>query len=58
MTEQTTTVEIAMRDYKELQSLQKGIAKILKKPISLKKTLSIVLSVKSLDQQLSELMLE
>lgn len=57
MTE-TTTIEISMEDYNILHSIKTRIELILKKSISLKKTLSIVLSVKSLDQQLSELMLE
>jgi hypothetical protein len=57
MTE-TTTIEIAMEDYNTLHKLKERIEAIIKNPISLKKTLSIVLSVKSLDQQLSELMLE
>jgi predicted CopG family antitoxin len=54
----TTTIEIAMEDYNTLHKLKERITAIIKNPISLKKTLSIVLSVKSLDQQLSELMLE
>jgi hypothetical protein len=55
---ETTTIEISMEDYNILHSIKTRIELILKKSISLKKTLSIVLSVKSLDQQLSELMLE
>jgi tRNA(Ser,Leu) C12 N-acetylase TAN1 len=57
MTE-TTTIEIAMEDYKELQSIKEKIEKILRKPISLKKTLSIVLKVKDLRSAIEELMLE
>ena len=57
MTE-TTTIEISIEDYNKLHNLQTRLEAILKKSISIKKTLSIVLSVKSLDQELSELMLE
>jgi len=58
MTEDTTTVEISMEDYKELHSIKEKIDKILRKPISLKKTLSIVLKVKDLRSAIEELMLE
>jgi len=58
MTEDTTTIEISMEDYKELQSIKEKIEKILRKPISLKKTLSIVLKVKDLRSAIEELMLE
>jgi len=57
MTE-TTTIEIAMEDYKELQSIKKKLEIILGKPFSLKKTLSIVLKVKDLRSAIDELMLE
>jgi len=54
----TTTIEISIETYNTLHSYQEKIAKIIRKPISLNKTLAIILSVKSLDEQLTELMLE
>ena len=57
MTE-TTTIEISIEDYNKLHALSERLTKILKHPVSLKKAFSIVLSVKSIDQQISELMLE
>ena len=57
MTE-TTTIEISIEDYNKIHDLSERLTKILKHPVSLKKTIAIVLSVKSIDQQVSELMLE
>jgi hypothetical protein len=54
----TTTIEVSIETYNECHSLKEKIEKIVKKTISFDKLLKIMLSVKSIDQQLSEMMLE
>lgn len=52
------TMNVSPQNYGELCAVQKKIEKILHKPISLDKVLSIVLAVKSVDDVLSDLVLE
>jgi hypothetical protein len=56
--QKTTTIEISIETYNECHNLKERIEKIVKKTISFDKLLKIMLSVKSIDQQLSEMMLE
>ena len=58
-TGKTTTIEVSMETYEIIHSAQTQIEKILrKKNVSIDKVLKIAFAMKSLDAQLSELMLE
>jgi hypothetical protein len=57
--QKTTTIEISMETYEIIHSAKMQIEKILhKKNVSIDKVLKIAFAMKSLDAQLSELMLE
>lgn len=54
----TTTIEVSIETYDIIHSAQTQIEKILRKNVSIDKVLKIAFAMKSLDAQLSELMLE
>jgi hypothetical protein len=56
--QKTTTIEVSIETYEIIHSAKTQIEKILRKNVSIDKVLKIAFAMKSLDSQLSELMLE
>jgi len=52
------TLSVSVQNHEKLRSIQKKIERILKRDVSLDEVLSIVLAVKSIDEVLSELLIE
>ena len=52
------TLSVNTQNYEKLCALQRKLEQILERNVSLDETLNIVLTVKSLDSQLEEMMLE
>lgn len=56
--EKTTSLEISIATYDKLHGFQHQIEQILRKKVSLDKTINIILTIKSIDQQLADIILE